>query len=122
MKLENHNSESRNAIESLRPQFSEDPNRKPDEKETGLHVEGNSDHFSITSFKKVIYTKLLRQPEFSVKRLHVIEGGREHTVDTLDEAAADPTLIIIGVTGQLPVGAVNIGTPRNSNSHADIVK
>ena len=122
MKLENHNSESRNAIESLRPQFSEDPNRKPDEKETGLHVEGNSDHFSITSFKKVIYTKLLRQPEFSVKRLHVIEDGRERTVDTLGEAAADPTLIIIGVTGQLPVGAVNIGTPRNSNSHADIVK
>lgn len=121
MKLENHNSESRNVIESLRSQFSEDPNREPHEKETGLHVEGDSDHFTITSFKKVVYTKLLRQSEFSVKRLHAIDDGWERTVESLDDAA-DPSLVIIGVTGQLPVGSVNIGTPRKSNSHADVVK
>jgi hypothetical protein len=122
MSIEANTTESRNAIESFRQHFSEDPNREPHEKETGLHVEGDSDHFTITSFKKVIYTKLLRQSEFSVKRLHVIDDGQERTVNSLDDAAADPSLTIIGVVGQLPVGAVNIGTPRNSNSHAEVVK
>jgi len=114
--------ETHNTIESLRGQFSEDPGREPHEKETGLHVEGDGTHFSVTSFKKVIYAKLLRHPEFSVKRLHALDDdGREHTVDTFQEAS-EQSLTIIGVTGRLPVGAVNIGTPRNSNSHADLVK
>lgn len=123
MSTESRNSESRIAIESLRLQFSEDPYREPHEKETGLHLEGDGTHFSVTSYKKVVYTKLLRRPEFSVKHLSVLdEDGRERTVDTLDEAAADPSLTIIGVVGRLPVGSVNIGTARNSNSHADLVK
>jgi hypothetical protein len=29
---------------------------------------------------------------------------------------------VIGITGRIPVGAISIGTPRNSNSHADHVK
>lgn len=120
MSIEANTTESRNV--TLRPQFSEDPNREPHEKETGLHVEGDSDYFTITSFKKGIYTKLLRQSEFGVKRLHVIDDGQDRTVNSLDEAAADSSLVIIGVTGQLPVGSVNIGTPRKSNSHAEVVK
>jgi len=122
MSTESNTPESRNAVESLRGQFSEDPRREPHEKETGLHVEGDGTHFSVTSFKKVIYAKLLRHPEFSVKRLHVLDDdGREHTVDTLQEAS-EQSLTVIGVAGRLPVGAVNIGTPRSSNSHADLVK
>lgn len=122
MSTETHNTESRNAIESLRAQFSEDPRREPHEKETGLHVEGDGTHFSVTSLKKVVYTKLLQRPEFSVTHLHVLDDyGQERTVDSLDEAA-EQSLTVIGVTGRLPVGAVNIGTPRNSNSHADLVK
>lgn len=53
MELENHDTESRNAIES-------------------------------------------QQSEFSVKRLHVLDDGQEHTVDCLNEAAVNPSLIIIG--------------------------
>lgn len=106
----------------VREQFAEDPRREPHEKETSLHLEGDGTHLSVISFKKVVYTKLVQRPEFSVKHLHVLDdNGREHTVDSLDEAA-ERSLTIIGVTGRLPVGAVNIGIPRNSNSHADIVK
>mgnify|MGYP000580873273 CR=1 FL=1 len=123
MTSETQNTESRNSIESLRGQFSEDPHREPHEKETGLHLEGDGTHFSVTSFKKVVYKKLLRRPEFSVKRLHVLDDDeRERTMDCLDKAAANPSLTVIGVVGRIPVGAVNIGTPRDSNSHAEIVK
>ena len=122
MSIESTTSESRNAIESLRAQFSEDPRREPHEKETALHAEGDGTHFLVTSFKKVIYAKLLRHPEFSMTRLHVVDDdGRERIVNTL-QGASKQSLTIIGVTGRLPVGAVNIGTPRNSNSHADLVK
>jgi hypothetical protein len=122
MSTEIHNTESRTTIETLRTQFSEDPRREPHEKETALHLEGNGTHFSVTSFKKVVYAKLLQHSEFSVTRLNVLDdGGRERTVNSLDEAA-EQSLIIIGVTGRLPVGTVNIGTSRNSNSHADLVK
>jgi hypothetical protein len=49
-------------------------------------------------------------------------NGRERSVASLDEVAADPSLTVIGVMGQLPVGAMSIGVPRKSNSHAEIVK
>ncbi|MFC7059079.1 hypothetical protein [Halovenus salina] len=122
MTTETHNIESCNTIETLRTQFSEDPRREPHEKETGLHVEGEGTHFSVTSFKKVVYAKLLQRDEFNITHLHVLDDdGREHTVDCI-EKAAEQSLTIIGVTGRLPVAAVNIGTPRNDNSHADLVK
>lgn len=115
--------DNRIAIDSLRSQFAEDPRREPHEKETVFHVEGDGTHFTMTSFKKVVYEKLLRRSEFSANCLHVLDAdGREHTVDSLEEVAADPSLTVIGVKGQLPVGAVNIGQPRASNSHADLVK
>lgn len=123
MSVKDYNTDSRTAIESLRPQFSEDPHREPHEKESAFHLEGDGTYFSVTSFKKVIFAKLLQRPEFEVTHLTVLdEEGREHTVDSLDEVAVDSTQTIIGVVGRFPVGAMNIGTPRNSNSQADIVK
>jgi len=108
---------------AIQNKCAEDPAREPHEKETAFHLEGDGTYFSVTSFKKVIFAKLLERPEFEVKHLHVRDAdGQNRTVDTLDEATADPTLTIIGVVGRLPVGALNIGTPRNSNSHADLVK
>ena len=109
-------------IATILNQCEEDPAREPHEKETAFHLEGDGIYFSVTSFKKVVYAKLLHRPEFSVTRIHVLDDGQERTVDSLDEVAADPSLTIIGVIGRLPVGAMNIGTPRNSNSHASIVK
>lgn len=108
---------------AIQNQCAEDPTREPHEKETAFHLKGDGTHFSVTSFKKVVFGKLLERPEFEVKHLHVRDAdGQNRTVGSLDDAAADPTLTIIGVVGRLPVGAMNIGTPRNSNSHADLVK
>jgi hypothetical protein len=115
--------QSNTSIESLEEQFAEDPTREPHEKETAFHLVGDETHFSVTSFKKVVYDKLLRRPEFSVKHIHILDDdGQRRTVDSFNELPDDPTLTIIGVEGRLPVGAMNIGTPRNSNSHADLVR
>lgn len=122
MSVKNTKSDSQVSIESIRTQCSEDPRREPREKETSLHVEGDGTHFVVRSFKRVVFEKLLQRPKFDLMRLHVIDdNGREQTMDSLDKAA-EQSLTIIGVTGKIPVGAINIGTPRNSNSHADIVK
>lgn len=101
----------------------EDPRREPHEKELAIHLEGDGTHFSVTSFKRSVYGKLLQRPEFDAEHIHVVDSdGRERSVASLDEVAADPSLTVIGVVGQLPVGAMSIGVSRKSNSHAEIVK
>jgi hypothetical protein len=123
MSTETHNTESRNLIESLRGQFSEDPCREPHEKETAIHLEGDATHATVTSFKQVIYAKWLQHPEFEIKRLNVQdEEGRERTVQSLEEVRENPALTVIGASGTLPVGCLSIGAARNSDSHAEIVK
>jgi len=113
--------DTRSLVESLQNQLVEDPHREPHEKETGLHVAGDESTISITSFKRVVYESLLRRPEFSVTRVNLQTGdGRQETVETL-AAAAETSHSIIGVVGEIPVGALTIGTPRNSDSHAGIV-
>jgi hypothetical protein len=107
---------------SSRVRCAEDPRRERHEKETALHLEGDSTRFSVTSFKRVIYKKLLQRPNFHIKHLHVLDDdGEEHTVDCFDEAV-ERSLTTIGVTGQIPVGSIHIGVPRNTNSPARIVK
>lgn len=102
--------------------LSEDPHREPHEKETAIHIEGDSDHLTITSFKKVVFKKLLTHPDFRVRTLTVLKiGGKERTA-SLSEFLENPALTIIGVTGELPVGCLSIGVGRQSNSHAGIVK
>ncbi len=120
---ENNDAKSCNAIESLRPQFCEDPRREPHEKETAIHLEGDASRASVTSFKKVTYMKILQHSDFDLQRLNILdETGRERTVQSLDEIIDSPTLKIIGASGTIPVGCVSIGSGRNSDSHALIVK
>ena len=106
---------------TIQNQLAEDPYREPFEKESGIHLEGDATHLSVTSFKKVVFSKLLQHSEFTVKHFHVFEDGHERTIESLEETA-DSSPTIIGVAGQLPVGTLSIGKSRNSNSHADIVK
>lgn len=102
--------------------LAEDPRREPHEKETALHFEGDSDSVSITSFKKVVFGKLLRHSEFKIESLSVVDtSGNERTV-TLPEFLENPALTIIGVRGTGPVGCLSFGVGRASDSHAGIVK
>lgn len=106
----------------LNNRCSEDPYRLPHEKETGFHLEGDADHIRVSSFKKVVYSKLLRRSDFEVCHITIRDvDGRESTVDSLTEALSDPMIQIIGVSGKLPVGALKIGKARKSDSHARIV-
>lgn len=104
-------------------QLSEDPRRGPAEKELALHGGGDDSRMEITSFKKVVYKKLLRNPEFELKRLIAVdEGGNETTVNSLGELTENPGLTAIGVVGTIPVGCVSIGVRRRSDSYAQVVK
>ncbi|RQG93081.1 hypothetical protein EA462_02425 [Natrarchaeobius halalkaliphilus] len=106
----------------LNKRCSEDPYRLPHEKETGIHLKGDEDHISVTSFKEVVYGKLLRRPDFDLDQLIIQDvDGREYTVDSLEEVLADPAVQIVGANGKLPAGALSIRKPRNSDSHARIV-
>jgi hypothetical protein len=102
--------------------FAEDPTREPHEKETALHLEGDASHLSITSFKRVVYEKLFQRPEFQPRRIHVANDEGHWTVDSIRSIAHDKDSKIIGVTGRVPVGSLSVGVPRDSNSHARIVK
>ena len=107
----------------LKNRIAEDPNREPHEKETATHTEGDGNRFSITSFKKVVFEKLLQHPEFDLECLNVIdENNRESTVNSYNELLENPTLTVIGAKGTIPVGCLSIGAARNSDSHAQIVK
>jgi hypothetical protein len=107
----------------LRNQYAEDPRLNPLEKQTALHLEGDSTHFEITSFRKVVFAKLLKRPTFQIKWYNVLdEDGNRKTIERRDKVASEPSLTITGVTGKVPVGAVTVGTPREKNSHAEIVK
>jgi hypothetical protein len=111
---------SRNALQN---QFAEDPRLEPLEKQTALHLEGDGSHFEISSSRKVVFAKLIQQPHFEAKWFNVVDDdNNRQTIADRDKVAADPSLTIIGVTGKLPVGAVTVGTPRQNNSHANIVK
>ena len=123
MSSKRRTTDSRTTIESLRGQFSEDPAREPHEKETALHLEGDATRATVTSFKQVVYVKWLQHPQFELERLNVRdEEGRERTVQSLDEVRENPALTVIGASGTFPVGCLSIGTARNSDSHAEIVK
>lgn len=122
MSAKEFKTDSRTAVDHLLSRLQEDPNREPHEKETVIHLQGDGEHLTITSFKRVVYEKLLRRPEFEVTALHVLAEGRERAVPSVEEVAADPSMIVIGVSGRLPVGCFSLGSGRKSNSHAQIVK
>lgn len=103
--------------------IAEDPAREPHEKETSIHIEGDANHATVTSFRKVVFEKWLQHSKFDVKWLNVLnEDGQEHTVQSPQEVAENPALTVIGATGTFPVGCLSIGAARNSDSHAKIVK
>ena len=107
----------------IRNQLAEDPFRQPHEKESVFALAGDDTHFEITSFKKVVYGKLIQRPEFDLKWLNVRDvDGRETAVNSYNEVIEQPDLQVIGAVGRVPVGAFTVGSPRNSNSHAKVVK
>ena len=107
----------------IQNQLAEDPYREPHEKESVFSLSGDGTHLEVTSFKKVIYGKIIKRPEFEPTWFNAIDStDRETTVDSYEEVLERPDLRVIGVVGRIPVGAFSIGVPRNSNSQAKVVK
>jgi hypothetical protein len=108
-----------NMIENVK--FAEDPRREPHEKETAIHIMGDGEEFTISSYKSVVYANVIQRKESEIDWITIREDGSEDTVYDLDEAI-DREATIIGAGASLPVGALTIGEPRNNNSHSRIVK
>jgi hypothetical protein len=100
----------------------EHPEMEPFEKETAVTVLGDSDTMVVSSFRSCVYRRFLHHPAFSLKWLNIYVGNqREITVDSLEEAV-EADGFVVGVCGELPVGALTIRSePRKSGSHSDIV-
>lgn len=113
----------KSVTQRLISQTGEDPRREPHEKETALHLEGDATYFSVTSYKRTVFSKLLQRPSFEVDWFRVRDDdGHEKTLESPETVANSSSLTIIGVEGRLPVGAVSIGTPREDDSHRDLVR
>lgn len=107
----------------LQNQCAEDPRLEPFEKQTAFHLEGDADRIEISSSRKCVFAKLLQRPAFDVKWLNTIDkSGNKHCNMEREKVAADPSLTIIEVVGEYPVGGLSLGSIRKSNSHAEIVK
>jgi len=76
-----------------------DPNLRPEEKETALHVLGNSKRLEIHTLHPTAVRGLLAQPEFEVDEVFTktIKGEE----------------VIVGIKGTLPIGSLKIGRPRS---------
>lgn len=123
MTSENETTANRKTLKSIQMQIAEDPTRHPEEKETTITIEGDSDRATVTSFKRVVYEKCLHHPYFEVKWVIVLDGEEQrYSVSSLNYVNENPGLMVIGVIGTIPVGCLSIGMKRQSNSHAEIVK
>lgn len=108
---------------ALQNQCEEDPRRSSVEKETGLLAAGDEDHFIVDSFKKVVFSKLIGHEDFDISYLYVSDSNSNvKQMQPTEEIIDNSSLSIVGIKGMLPVGAVSIGTPRKSDSHAELVK
>lgn len=91
------------------------------ERETTVCMPGDSDRFTISSFRPSIVRRLLRHPEFQVTHITTYDDDSDTTQarDDLDDVG-DAT--VCGATGTLPVGALFIKPePRKSTQQAKVV-
>jgi len=101
----------------------EDPHRQPPEKETAIQVDGDSERVDITSFKRVVFQKLLQRPDFKIKMIMALdENGHEDSYQSLAPLQKNTHLKVVGVWGTLPVGCLTLTNGRATNSHSKIVK
>ncbi len=80
-----------------------DPTIHPKENETGIHFTGGDRHAWISSYEPAIVSGLLQHKRFKLEHLVTLEiDGRE---------------CVVGVVGRIPIGALRIGRPRDSDRH-----
>jgi hypothetical protein len=75
----------------------EDPGLQPAEKETGISFSASDGYATINTHQGAIMRKLLQCSFFKVTEIEKRNG------------------VVVGLTGQVPIGALSIKTPRKSN-------
>lgn len=102
----------------------EDPNRRPEEKETGFWIAGDSDDVQVTSYKASVVKRLLAHEEFEPSSITLYRG--EDYKERTNAAAASKLVAkgfdVVGVVGDIPVRFLSIGTGGRSNdNHSGLV-
>lgn len=86
------------------------------ERETTVCMSGDSDRFTISSFRPSIVRRLLGHSEFRVKHITTYDDDSDTTQarDELDDVGDE---IVCGATGTLPVGALFIKPEPRKSTH-----
>lgn len=100
----------------------DDPRLSPAEKETSIRFARDEDRVAIFTAEAGIGRRLLAHPAATIDALIVIDGRRARPAIALDELDTEHPRPVVGVRGELPIGALVIRRdPRKDSSHAEIV-
>lgn len=77
-----------------------------EEQETGILLRASEDRAFISSHNPSIVRALLSLPFFEVEEVELSGNKRKH---------------VVGVSGTIPIGAISIKTPRQSNDLSRVV-
>ncbi len=84
-----------------------DPTTHPKENETGIHFTGGDRHAWVSSYEPAVVEGLLQHRHFRVEQLITMQ--------------IDGSECVVGVVGRVPIGALRIGQPRDTDRHEFIV-
>lgn len=97
----------------------DDPDLASAEKETVFRFARDQDTISFYTAEAAIGRRLLAHPESEIDGVTIVDGDARPEVDLEDVEEDDH---VVGVRGQLPIGALIIKSDsRKSDSHAAVV-
>ena len=100
----------------------DDPRLTPAEKETTLRFGRDEERVAIFTAEAGIGRRLLAHPEASIASVVVMGDGRARPSVGVDELDTEDPRPIVGVRGELPIGALLISRdPRTTGTHADVI-
>lgn len=92
------------------------------ERETSLYWNEDTNLVRIHSLERGVTRRLLRHPLFGVQHLKIGAGGGMRVIEPRAAVERYPEADIVGVAGDIPIGAVKIGlSARATGGHADVV-
>jgi hypothetical protein len=120
MRVQTQSNDTENSLPTT-VTVADDPDRSAVEKETGITIVGNEPVATIHAYRASVVRRLIGLPHFELQRATLRDSdARVREVASFEEVQPDED--VIGVVGQIPVGAIKIScNPRQSDEHTFIV-
>jgi len=110
-------------IQQLLAAITEDPDREPFEKETGLLWSKDADAVSIHTAEAGLMRRFVRHPLFDLERVELSTGGGSYTARSADDLPSNlGSRSVYTVFGTIPIGCVSIkSSARSDSTHSRVV-